>query len=140
MDDVVFVKVPSDLAALLVEDEFDTVELTGRRGPGELVEILQVVWSVGNEGLVATASAVALYLERHRVAAFARRLAFWADKNPPEPDASGRFTLTIVAGGGDEAASLSLDCPADEQGRPQVDVEALARVLDSLVPGRGPER
>jgi len=129
-----YVQVPDELWALLAEDGFDEVDIV--RGPDQWVQVAQIAWSTGNASLGAASSLVSVYLARDQIGAFVRRLAFWLKRRAPEKTGDGdRFTLDITVGHGNDLARLSIDCSRDAAGRPEVDAEALAQTIASLLDG-----
>ena len=133
MCDHMYVQVPSDFWALLEEDGFDEVEIRSRGGD-QLVQIVHVAWSGGKDGLDIASGLVGVYLARDQIVSFVRRLAFWADRNPPKRDGD-RFVLNLTSGTGRDAVRISVDCRKTAEGKPDVDIEALTRVMNSLLTG-----
>ena len=133
MCDHMYVEVPNDLWNLLEEDGFEEVEIR-HRGGGQLARIVQLAWSDGKDGLDITSGLVGVYLAREQIVSFVRRLAFWAHRNPPKQDGD-RFVLNLTVGTGRAATRLSVECPRAEDGKPEVDTEALTLVMESLLTG-----
>lgn len=131
-----YVQVPSGLWTLLEQDGFDEIEISDR-GSDEWVQVVQIAWAAGRDGLGVASSVVGVYLARDQIRSFVRKLAFWVDErqSPGSEGDENHFSLELTSGAGVDAVRISIDCPRGPDGKPEVDVEALTDVIGSLIDG-----